>query len=112
MIWTFSQQLLPQKPRLSLRARGSPWRAEHGRARVSAGFQKGSPGGVKDELKGVRLEVGKVGGTGGRKPAILRDPTGIGQRQCHIPLLLTLLRGLHTASAHTGPSGWAPSLRC
>ena len=68
--------------------------------------------GVKDVLKEVRLKVGKVGGTGGRKPAILRDPTGIGQGRCHIPLLLTLLQRLHTASAHAGTSGWTPSLRC
>lgn len=81
----------PQKSRHHLRVRGLHGGCSLAGLGFSAGFQKRRPGGVKDDLEGVRLEVGRVGGSAGRELAALRDPTGIGRGRCHVPLLQTLL---------------------
>ena len=53
LIWTFSQQLPPQKPRLSLRARGLHGGQSMAGPESQLGFRRGVLGeGVKDELKG------------------------------------------------------------
>lgn len=57
--------------------RMAPWRTAWQGLGLNEISNRG-PGGVKDELEWVRLEAGRVGGSGGRKGARAHSGTPLG----------------------------------